>query len=151
MRGYDRIIDWIWFAIGGGMAIEGINLGLGKSYLSGIGFVPFLIGSSLGVCGLILVALVTLKGKEDDDKIWAGLNWKNLVLPLLSLLIYALLMEHLGFLITTFLFQFFLLKLTAPKRWLSPVFTSLLIVFCCYFVFSLWLNVPLPKGILGIG
>lgn len=150
MGRYDRIIGLIWFALGGGMAIEGINLGLGKSHLPGIGFMSFLVGSLLGLCGLILTIWVTLKEKENDDKIWEGQNWKNLVLPILSLFVYAFLMEDLGFLITTFLFQFFLLKLTAPKRWLSPLLSSLLIVLCCYLIFSVWLKVPLPKGFLGI-
>jgi len=147
MSKYDRIIGLIWFVLGSGMAIEGINLGLGKSHLPGIGFVPLLVGSSLGVCGLTLMLLVTLKGKQSDDKIWEGQNWKNLVLSILSLFIYAFLMESLGFLITTFFFLFFLFKLTAPKKWLGPLLTSLLVAVSCYLIFSLWLNVSLPKGL----
>ena len=151
MRKYDRIIGLIWFVLGSGMAIEGINLGLGKANLPGIGFVPLLVGTSLGACGLILMLLVTLKGQHSDDKIWKGQEWKNLVLPILSLFFYAFLMERLGFLITTFLFLFFLFKLTAPNKWLSPVFASFFVSLTCYFVFSLWLNVALPKGFFGIG
>ncbi len=150
MRRYDQIIGLIWFALGSGMAIQGINMGLGYSHLPGIGFMPCLVGSSLGLCGLILTIWVTLKEKENDDKIWEGQNWKNLVLSILSLFVYAFLMEGLGFLITTFLFQFFLLKLTAPKRWLRPLLSSLLIALCCYLIFSMWLKVSLPKGFLGI-
>jgi putative tricarboxylic transport membrane protein len=146
MRKYDRIFGLLWFVLGSGMAIEGINLGLGKSNLPGIGFVPLLVGSSLAVCGLTLMLLVTLKGEQCDDKIWEGQNWKNLVLSILSLFGYALLMESLGFLITTFFFLFFLFKLTAPKKWLAPLLTSLLVAVSCYLVFSLWLNVSLPKG-----
>lgn len=146
MSKYDRIIGFIWFVLGSGMAIEGINLGLGKSSLPGIGFVPFLVGSSLGVCGLGLVLLVTLKGKRSDDKIWDVQSWKNLVLSILSLFVYAFLMDHLGFLLTTFFFLFFLFKLTASKKWLGPLLTSLLVTVSCYLIFSLWLNVSLPKG-----
>lgn len=103
------------------------------------------------MCGLALMLLATLKRKEDDDKIWKGINWKHLLLPILSLFIYAFLMERLGFLITTFLFLFFFFKLTAPKRWLSPLFASLLIAVSCYFIFSLWLKVALPNGFWEIG
>jgi putative tricarboxylic transport membrane protein len=151
MSKYDRIIGLIWFILGSAMAIEGISLGLGKSSLPGIGFVPLLVGSSLGVCGLILMLLVTLKGKQSDDDIWKGQNWKNLVLSILSLFIYAFLMESLGFLITTFFFLFFLFKLTAPKKWLGPLLTSLLVSVSCYLIFSLWLNVSLPKGVFLTG
>lgn len=151
MRRYDQITGLIWFAVGSGMAIEGIKLGLGKLQLPGVGFMPFLVGGVLGSCGFVLTILATLKEKGDGDEVWREQNWRNLVLPLLSLLFYVLLLESLGFLVTTFLFQFFLLKLTAPKSWLSPVLTSLLIAFCSYFIFSLWLKIPLPKGIWGIG
>jgi putative tricarboxylic transport membrane protein len=151
MRKYDRIIGLIWFVLGCGMAIEGIHLGLGKSSLPGIGFVPLLVGSSLGVCGLTLMLLVTLKGEQSDDKIWKGQNWKNLFLSIVSLFIYAFLMERLGFLITTFFFLFFLFKMTAPKKWLGPLLTSLLVAVSCYLIFSLWLNVSLPKGVFEIG
>ena len=151
MKRYDRIIGLIWFVMGGGMAIEGLHLGLGKSNLPGIGFVPFLVGSSLGVCGLALMVLVTLKGKTADKKIWEGQNWRNIVLPILALVLYAFLMEHLGFVITTFLFLLFLLKLTDPKRWLNPMLAAALISLCCYILFSVWLEVPLPKGFWTVG
>jgi putative tricarboxylic transport membrane protein len=151
MKRYDQIIGLIWFALGSGMAIEAIHLGLGELHLPGIGFMPFLVGVSLGLFGFILTVLATVKGKRDDSKIWEGQNWKNVVLPLLALVIYVVLMEPLGFLPTTFLLQFFLLKLTAPKRWFVPMVTSLLIVFFCYLIFSLWLKIPLPKGLFRIG
>jgi putative tricarboxylic transport membrane protein len=151
MGKYDRVIGIIWLVLGGAMAIEGLNLGLGKISLPGIGFVPFLVGSSLGVCGLVLMLLAILKAEEGDENTWKGPNWKNLILPISSLVIYALIMERLGFLITTFLFLFFLFKLTAPKKWLSPLLTALLISLSCYFIFSLWLKVSLPSGFLKIG
>ncbi len=150
MRRYDQIIGLIWFALGSGMAIEGINLGLGNLNLPGTGFMSFLVGGTLGLCGLILTIWVSLKEKANEDKIWEGKNWKNLVFPILSLFVYAFLMEGLGFLITTFLFQFFLLKLTAPKRWLGPLLSSILIAICCYLIFSIGLKVTLPKGFFGI-
>jgi putative tricarboxylic transport membrane protein len=151
MGKYDRVIGMIWLVLGGAMAIEGFNLGLGKISRPGIGFVPFLVGSSLGLCGFVLMVWAFLKGEGADEVTWKGQNWKNLVLPVLSLVIYALIMERLGFLITTFLFLFFLFKLTAPKKWLSPLLTALLISVSCYFIFSLWLKVSLPSGFLKIG
>ncbi len=151
MGRYDRITGLIWFALGSGMAIEGIRLELGTLQLPGAGFMPFLVGSLLALSGLILTVWVTLKEKENDDQIWKWRNLKNLALPILSLFVYAFVMEDLGFLVTTFLFQFVMLKWTAPKRWLSPLLSSLLIALCCYLGFSVWLKVPLPRGLLGIG
>jgi putative tricarboxylic transport membrane protein len=148
----DRIFGLIWFALGSGMAIEGRKLGMGSLSSPGSGFVPFLAGSSLALCGLVLVVLATIrKGKGGGKKTWGGQNWRNLVIPVLSVVIYAFLMEPLGFLISTFLLVFVLLKMTDPKRWLSPVLTSLLVVLSCHILFSVLFKIPLPKGFWGIG
>lgn len=150
MKRYDQIIGLIWFALGSAIAIEAVHLGLGGLHLPGIGFMAFLIGVSLGLGGFVLTVLATLKGKE-GDKIWAGQNWKNVVIPLVALFIYTTLMEPLGFLLTTFLLVFVLFKITAPKKWFSPLLTSVVVVFSCYLIFFVWLKVQLPKGIFGFG
>jgi putative tricarboxylic transport membrane protein len=151
MKRCDQIVGFIWFALGSGMALEAIHLGLGELRLPGIGFMPFLVGVLLAVSGCVLTLFATLKGKEGDDKSWAGENWKNIILPLLALFIYIGLMEPLGFLLSTFLLIFFLFKMTAPKKWLAPLVTSGVIVFFSYLIFFVWLKVPLPKGFFGVG
>jgi len=151
MRRWDQIIGLIWLALGIGITIEAIHLGLGELRFPGIGFMAFLIGISLGFSGFILTVFKTVKGKREDDKIWAGQNWKNVVIPLITLLIYIALLETLGFLIATFLLIFLLFKITTSKRWFSPLLTSLIVVLLSYLLFFVWLKIPLPKGVLGIG
>ncbi len=147
---YDQIFGLVWLALGSAMAINSVSLGLGTLHSPGIGFMPFIVGIALGSCGLVLTVLGSL-AKKATGNTWKKENVKKFVLPTLYLLIYCFILESLGFLLTTFLFQFFVLKLTAPKKWLNPVLTSLLIVGCSYFLFSFLLNVPLPKGFLEIG
>lgn len=150
MSRYDQIIGVIWFALGIGMAIEGVNLGLGKASLPGIGFVPFVVGVSLGVCGVVLTVLVSI-AKKDIDASKKEQNWKFIIFAIFSLLIYASLLEEVGFLITTFLFMFFLLKMTSSKKWLIPFISALFIATVSFLIFSFWLSVSLPKGFWGIG
>jgi hypothetical protein len=59
-------------------------------------------------------------------------------------------MDPLGFLLPTFLLMFFLFKITAPKKWFAPIVSSLITVFLSYFIFFLWLKIPLPKGVFGM-
>ena len=151
MRREDRIIGLIWFALGCGMAIEAARLGLGEFRLPGIGFMGFVIGVSLGVSGLILTRLASAKRREEEEKLWAGQHWRNVVIPLSALFMYIVFVEVLGFLISTFLLIFLLFKMTAPKRWLAPLASSVIVVFLSYLVFFLWLKVPLPKGYFGLG
>ncbi len=150
MKRYDQIMGLIWFVLGDAIAIEAVHLGLGGLDLPGIGFMAFLIGVSLGLSGLILTLSATFKGKEGHP-LSSGQNWKNVMITLLALFIYTFLMEPLGFLFTTFLLVFVLFKITAPKKWFSPLLTSAVVVFACYLIFFVWLKVSLPKGILGLG
>lgn len=150
MKRYDQIVGLIWLALGSAMAIEAVRLGLGGLHLPGIGFTAFLIGVSLGFSGLVLTVSATSKDKE-GNKVWAGQNWGNVMMTLLALLIYIFLMEPLGFLLATFLLLFVLFKITSAKKWFSPLLSSLTVVFWCYLIFFVWLKVPLPKGILGLG
>ncbi len=138
----------IWLALGCGMAIEGVRLGVGKVQLPGTGFMPFAVGVALALCGLFMTtSTFVAKGEGAEDQVWAGQNWKNLFLPLLALLAFVLLLDPLGFLLVTFLLQFFLLKLSHPDRWTRPAALALSIAVVSWLVFSVWLKIPLPKGI----
>lgn len=146
----EQIVALIWLALGIGIAVGALDLGLGELHMPGIGFMPFLIGVSLGVSGLILLIAATAKGKG-EERIWQGQRWENVVLPVSALLAYIFLMEPLGFLISSFLLMFLLFKTTAPGKFISPLASSAVVVFLSYMIFFVWLKVSLPKGFLGLG
>ena len=150
MKRYDKIFGFIWLALGSAIAIEAIRLGIGRLHFPGVGFLAFLIGVSLGLCGFFLIVSATLEGKEGNE-LWSGQNWKNVIILLVSLFTYTIMMEPLGFLLTTFLLLLILFKITAPKKWFSPLVTSAVVVFSCYLIFIVWLRVTLPKGLWGFG
>jgi putative tricarboxylic transport membrane protein len=112
---------------------------------------PFLSGSFLILFGLILAVSTISKGLEKEKtkgkEAWMNVNWKSFLFTLLALFVYALLLEPLGFYITTFMFLFFLFKLTEPKRWLMPIVFSGISVILSYLIFSIWLKVQFPSGI----
>jgi putative tricarboxylic transport membrane protein len=146
----------IWFVLGISICIGSVRLKLGSFSTPGPGFLPFLSGASLGIFGLIL-AFPTIfdrlrKGEESkNDK---GLNkwdWKKFLNPLLaviSLLVYIVLLEPLGFLLTTFLFLLLLFKLSEPKRWLAPLIFSVTAAILSYLLFSVWLQCQFPRGLI---
>jgi putative tricarboxylic transport membrane protein len=120
MRRRIRADGLVWFVLGICICVGSIKLKLGNFSTPGPGFLPFLSGASLGIFGLIL-ALPTVfdkvkKGVESkDDKALMIWDWKKFLNPLLavfSLLVYILLLEPLGFLLTTFLFLLILFKLS---------------------------------------
>jgi putative tricarboxylic transport membrane protein len=69
-------------------------------------------------------------------------------LILSGVLLYVLLAEALGFIVTAFgLVSFLMWRLSV--RWPVALFTSLVLVLVVYQVFAVHLRVPLPRGVLG--
>lgn len=69
---------------------------------------------------------------------------------IVALLIYALSMEHLGFILSTTLFIAFLLWLVERQRWYVIVFGAVLSSMATYLVFKVWLETALPIGLFGL-
>jgi putative effector of murein hydrolase len=68
---------------------------------------------------------------------------------LLSLFLYAILMETLGFILVTLLLFIFLLGIIEKKKWWFTVFVSVVVTVIAYLIFEIWLKSQLPKGLLG--
>ena len=156
MKEHDRVGGLVWFVLGIGICIGSIKLKLGNFHTPGPGFLPFLSGGSLALFGLILTFLTTRTGlgeKEDekDQRELVHWDWKRLINPLFTLFIlvvYILLLEPLGFLLTTFICLLFLFKLSDPQKWLMPFVLSFTATALSYLLFSVWLQCQFPKGLI---
>ena len=77
------------------------------------------------------------------------MNWDKVVLVLILLFIYALLLPILGYLIATFGLMTLLFGIVGKtKLWIRAV-AGIITVLATYIIFYVWLEVQLPKGILG--
>jgi putative tricarboxylic transport membrane protein len=156
MKKYARTDGLIWVILGMGMCIGSIKLKLGNFHTPGPGFMPFLSGVSLGIFGLILTFSTTFvrlaNGKEaKNEKSLVNWDWKKFLNPLLTsliLLLYILLLESLGFLLTTFICLLLLFKLSEPKKWLMPLILSVSTSILSYVLFSVWLQCQFPRGLI---
>ncbi len=144
-----------WFGIGILICIGSLMLSLGEFRKPGPGFLSFFAG--LAISGLALaVHLQSRKtrpgaGKEKPKPIWSDRQkGVKMVLTVAALLAYALAMNYLGFLISTFLFLAFLFKAIAPQRWSAAILGSLVASAAFYGIFEFGLQCQLPKGILRI-
>ena len=142
----------IWLILGIGIVIGSIKLNLGNLHKPGPGFMPFLSGALLVILGLILLIYTIIsKGSWEEEvkvkKIGVKGNWKIFLLTLIALFAYAILLEPLGFIFSTFLFLFSTFKITEPKKWLAPLVFSVSTIILSYFIFSFWLRCQFPKGI----
>lgn len=63
-------------------------------------------------------------------------------------IIYLLIMERLGFFVSSFIFAIFSSRLAGSSGWGRPVALSAVLSLFCYILFEVWLKLSLPRGIL---
>jgi putative tricarboxylic transport membrane protein len=145
----------VWLGMGTLICIGSLMYSLGTFHKPGPGFLSFFAGLIVGSLALVvhLQARRARTGarEEKPEPIWSDRRkgWK-MVLTVAGLLAYAVLMNYLGFLVSTFLFLAFLLRVIEPQRWPVALLGSALASAVFYGLFEIGLQSQLPKGILRI-
>jgi multidrug transporter EmrE-like cation transporter len=136
--------------VSAGTVFLSFRLPFGSFATPGAGFLPFSVGVLMFLLSLILF-IQSFSSKEEERRkaLWAKGGTGRVLLILLSLVLYGLFLEKLGFILTTFLLMGFLLLAIGKVRKSVVVLLSLISSLGCYGVFQVWLNVQLPKGIFG--
>jgi putative tricarboxylic transport membrane protein len=150
MKKYEIIPVIFWTGLSIFMMVLSIRLGLGKFHTPGPGLMPFILGILLLIACfyLSIAAFFKLGGKKEISKEKPGrIDFVKIGLVLFSLFVYALLLEKVGYLITTFLLLIILFRTAGFKRWGSVLIASALAVFLTYFVFTSF-GLRFPEGIL---
>ena len=154
MKQNDLIPALIWLGLGIAVAVGSNKLKLGTLANPGPGLMPFLLGIVLSLCSLCIlidsIQAIRVKMSRKDEGIWSGVDFKKLIFVLASLLGYALILEVLGFTVTTFLLLLILFKAIGSRGWpfalAGSAFTAILI----YLLFFAVLKVELPSGLFRI-
>ncbi len=126
---------------------ESIRVELGTFLSPGSGFLTFGIGIVL--CGLSIALILKELRFRSPLKSLKPIS-KRVILALISLFIYSLVLEYLGFLIPTFFLVMILFQLGQKRNWWFTVVISLAITFLAYFIFGSLLHVYFPRGIFRI-
>jgi putative tricarboxylic transport membrane protein len=148
------IISGLFFLIVGVFFI--INAGcldLGTFSDPGPGLIPLIPGILLSVLSAVLVfkSYKSMKFQRQTGGRAAGpagsLKWPPVVIITLStMLVFALVLESLGFVVSSFLMMLFLFKFIGNNTWIRSVLGAVLSVGSCYLIFEVWLSVQFPMG-----
>ena len=151
MKRSDAIAHIFLVAFGMVLSLMALKLGLGAMSDPGPGFLPFYTGVLISLLSLLnLGRLTRLKRvNEDPAAISPALNYKRAVYVVLILLFYSILLEKLGYLITTFLAMLLLFSIYERKRWWIAATGSIVVTVITYVVFYVLLKVQLPEGVWG--
>lgn len=145
----------IWVVLGIAVTVRSYKLQLGSLQNPGLGLMPFLLGIILFLCSLIIVVrslmAVRHKARQENKGMWSDIEFKRIIVCLSSLVGYGLILETVGFVVSTFLLLFVLFKVIGSRKWLFSLITSLIVVVLSYLLFVVLLDVEMPSGIWRIG
>lgn len=150
MNRYDSVTSLIWFLVGMGIVLwSSVTLRIGTLTQPGPGFLPVLCG--VCIAGLAPIIFFQAKGKkkEGGEPLWTRGSLIHILVTIGMLLIYAFILEHLGFVVTTFILTLLILTQVAETSWVIGIVVSLIATGSCYFSFGYLMKVQLPKGWLG--
>ena len=129
------------------------QFGLGEFRTPGPGLMPFLIGIFLLLISLYSLARSLLRNGDRKETLKTernGISFWRVGFVLLSLFAFALLLERIGYLITSFLILAFLFRSTGSKGWRFALITSCMTALVTYLVFT-YLGLRFPTGIFRLG
>ena len=153
MERLDRWSALFWLGIAAAVCVHSVNLGVGSFREPGISFIFFWCGVVLGILSLVLLIKTRLDQKRGGPEIQRTpvltVRWSKVGAVLFVLIVYALIFEWVGALLSTALLIAFLMRAIEVKKWYTVAFVALASAISIYLLFKVLLNVRLPAGFLG--
>ena len=143
----------ILFFFGGITTLLSLHLPLGTFRMAGTGLFPLCLGILLMLLsGLYLLRMVPQAWKSMGTKGTAegSGSSRQLVLFLGIMILATLLFNLLGYLLISFFLMSALLRSLGVKRWVPNILISGVTAVASYFLFVQWLQIPLPRGFVGL-
>jgi putative tricarboxylic transport membrane protein len=148
MKKYDLVSGLSCLLIGLAFTLGGFHYGFGFWRDPGPGFLAIIFGILLMLLSIGLLGMTLVASQETAAlPFWSSKGgWQPVLYSLLALIGYTLILKRAGFILTTFLFIFFFLRLVCGKRWIVSVAVAMIFSFVSYGLFSVLLGTPLPMG-----
>jgi hypothetical protein len=146
----DRISALFFVGLSLFICEQSVVIGLGTPDTPGSGLLSFGAGAGIGILALWLL-IQAFRSKKTHDEVQGDgtFRWGKFLLVCISLFGYGLVVNWLGFVLTTFIVVFVLFHLLESKKWWLIVIEAALIAIGNYLFFVVWLGLSLPQGFLG--
>jgi putative tricarboxylic transport membrane protein len=139
------LTGYILLVIGVMGAWSSTHLKMGSFRHPGVGFLPF--GLSIILVALSLALIISRWKKEiRSTPFWSHRSWLRPLLGVVLLGLYALVIEKLGFPLTTLIFLLIWMGVIERIHWLKMVAISIGVTLVLYLIFGYFLEVPVPMG-----
>jgi putative tricarboxylic transport membrane protein len=154
MKSRDAISSLICIITGILFCIGAVRYGFGSPRSIGPGFLPFIAGMGLIVMSSILLISANKNGSYLKNQVEKFIPEKSIVKKMLisifALFAYGIVLESLGFIVTSVLFIILILKIVESQRLGMVFLATFLTTLLSYVIFVVLLQSQLPKGVLGL-
>jgi hypothetical protein len=149
MNRHDFVSGLFWLAIAIFVFAKALELGVGAFNNPAAGFVLFWSSIFLGILSIVVIAKSMIKGQRKTlVELWTGIQWGNVLIAVVILMLYGLVLPWLGFILTVFGFLLALFILGGTRLWVAVV-SAILTVAASYLLFHTALQVQFPRGPFG--
>ena len=142
------------FLFGTVTALLSLKMPIGTFRTAGTGMFPLILGILLMFLSGIFVLRIFYQGmaakiKKESSPESTG-SPLQLILFLGTMVLATLFFNQLGYPLTSLLLMVALLRILGMKRWGQNILISVVTAVGSYFLFVKWLDIPMPKGWIGI-
>ncbi len=132
---------------------SGYSLDLGTINDPGSGYVLFYVGFLMMLFSAVMLysAIKDQNTTRSFASLWRDVSWSRPLIAIALLLVFAVVFETLGFLLSTITLLLALLRLIDPVPWRRAVPIAVLVPLAFWYVLQKLLLIALPAGLLGIG
>jgi putative tricarboxylic transport membrane protein len=131
-----------------------LKMPIGTFRMAGTGMFPLCLGILLMILSGTFTLKIFFQGKEEQIKREASIESSEspiqLILFLGTMVLATLFFNQLGYPLTSFLLMVALLRILGIKRWGLNILISVVTAVGSYFLFVKWLDIPMPKGWIGL-
>ena len=151
MKNLDCISGIILFLFGLGICLKSLTYPIGSFRSPGGGLFPLLASILLMGLAAVITIQALFGGEGSKGKFFPAKEAsKRIFLGLLSLVGFRYLLPMVGFGPSTFIFIFFLSRFLGHYGWKASLLFSVLTALTSYYLFQVFLKVPMPRSFLGI-
>jgi hypothetical protein len=150
MRYAAALAAFVFFVLGLAAAQQAYGLGILARHNIGSGFLPFVCAIALA-CLAAAEAVSALRTPDSGQGFWLGASQGRAAISIFAVLvIFVLLLDVTGFALASLLLVAGMMKFHGHYRAMPALAAGLITAVIVHVVFENWLQMPLPKGILGI-
>ena len=130
---------WIfWYA--GGYRKAGV-------YVYGPNFFPQILSAFMAICAVILIVKAVRGNVLLQTDFIDAKGFVRMILAIVMCILYLLLMQVLGFAISTFCFLFVMMMFLGQRGWIKRALSSAATAMIVWAIFRFFLIIPLPTGL----